>query len=76
MERNFRKNAILDYWEAGMDLGLSRDIFDSFVRYQRLIQKEFSLMQQEYGFHMVNGNRSIQAASREITAKVEAILGI
>ena len=25
VERNFRKNAMLDYWEAGMDLGLSRD---------------------------------------------------
>jgi dTMP kinase len=76
VERNFRKNATLDYWEAGMDLGLSRDIFDSFMRYQKLIQKEFSLMQQEYGFHVVNGNRSIRAASREITARVEALLGI
>ena len=76
VERNFRKNATLDYWEAGMDLGLSRDIFDSFMRYQKLIQKELNLMQQEYGFHVVNGNRSIRAASREITARVEALLGI
>ena len=76
VERNLRKNATLDYWEAGMDLGLSRDIFDSFVRYQRLIQKEFSIMQREYGFHVVNGNRSIRAASREITAGVEELLGI
>src|SRR5512136_3019174 len=68
VERNFRKNPTLDYWEAGMDLGLSRDIFDSFIRYQRLIQKEFALMQEEYGFHVINGNRSIQAASRAITA--------
>jgi dTMP kinase len=76
VERNFRKNAILDYWEAGMDLGLSRDIFDSFIRYQRLIQKEFGLMHQEYGFQLVNGNRSIRAASREIIACVEDLLGI
>ena len=59
-----------------MDLGFSRDSFDSFVRYQRLIQKEFSIMQQEYDFHIVNGNRSIQAGSRAITSKVEEILGI
>jgi len=76
VERNFRKNATLDYWEAGMDLGLSRDIFDSFIRYQRLIQKEFTLMQQEYGFHVVNGNRSIRSVAREITARVEGLLGI
>ena len=76
VERNLRKNATLDYWEAGMDLGLSRDIFDSFMQYQKLIQKEFSLMQREYGFHLVNGNRSIRGVSREMTAKVEQLLEI
>lgn len=76
VERNFRKNATLDYWESGMDLGLSRDIFDSFVRYQRLIQKEFSVMQEEYGFHVVNGNPSMRAVARELAVKVEAALEI
>jgi dTMP kinase len=76
VERNFRKNSTLDYWEAGMDLGLSRDIFDSFMHYQKLIQKEFNLMQQEYGFHVVNGNRSFGSVSREITTKVEGMLGL
>ena len=76
VERNFRKNATLDYWEAGMDLGLSRDIFDSFVQYQRLIHREFTLMQAEYDFHLVNGNRSIRSVSRDMTAIVEQLLGI
>lgn len=76
VERNFRKNATLDYWEAGMDLGFSRDIFDSFMRYQRLIQKEFNIMQREYGFHLVNGNRSIRSVSNEITAIVRGLLEI
>jgi len=74
VERNFRKNVILDYWEAGMDLGLSRDIFDSFIRYQRLIQKEFLLMQREYGFNVINGNRSIRPIANEIRIKVEGLL--
>ena len=76
VERNFRKNTTLDYWEAGMDLGLSRDIFDSFIRYQRLIQKEFLLMQKEYGFNVINGNRSIRTIANEIRAKVEGLLGL
>jgi dTMP kinase len=74
VERNFRKNVILDYWEAGMDLGLSRDIFDSFIRYQRLIQKEFLLMQKEYGFTVINGNRSIRSIANEIRTRVEGLL--
>ena len=75
VERNFRKNSILDYWEAGMDLGLSRDIFDSFMRYQKLIQKEFNLMQREYEFHVVNGNRSMRSVARDIITRVESLLG-
>lgn len=74
VERNFRKNATLDYWESGMDLGLSRDIFDSFIRYQRLIQKEFALMEREFGFHVVNGNRSVRSVAGEVFARVEGIL--
>src|SRR2546423_7066734 len=30
VQRNFAKNLSLDYWESGMDIGLSRDMFDSF----------------------------------------------
>ncbi len=74
VERNLRKSATLDYWESGRDLGISRDIFKSFMRYQRLIQKEFTLMQEEFGFHVVNGNRAIRTISREICAKVEEAL--
>jgi dTMP kinase len=75
IERNLRKNATLDYWESGMDLGLSRDSFDSFIRYQRLIQKEFTLMQEEYDFSTVNGNLSINTVAREIRNRVVDILG-
>lgn len=75
IERNFQKNATLDYWESGMDLGLSRDSFDSFLRYQRLIQKEFGILQQEYGFTSVNGNLSCRAVAREISDLVVAMLG-
>jgi dTMP kinase len=76
VERNLHKNATLDYWESGRDLGITRDIFDSFLQYQRLIQREFSLMQEQYGFHVVNGNRSIRSVSRDICAIVEQFLEI
>ncbi len=76
VERNFRKNATLDYWESGMDLGSSRDIFDSFIRYQKLIQREFSLIQEEYGFHLLNGNLSVRSVSRDLAALVESVLEV
>lgn len=76
IERNLSKNATLDYWESGMDLGFSRDSFDSFIRYQRLIQKEFALMQTDYGFITVNGNLSVRSVAREISGRVAAALGL
>ena len=74
VERNFKKNATLNYWESGMDIGLSRDMFESFIKYQRLIQAEFRNMQTEYGFGVINGNRSGRAIAGELRAKVQAII--
>jgi len=74
VERNFQKHVTLDYWESGMDIGLSRDMFDSFMTYQKLIQREFTRMQSTYEFEAVNGNRSIRAISRELQAKVGRVV--
>lgn len=74
--RNFEKNKELEYWESGMDLGLSRDMFDSFAKYQRLLQAEFTTLRREYGFVTVNGNRSISAIQREMRRLLGQRLGI
>ena len=74
VQRNFAKNAALDYWESGMDLGLSRDLFDSFVKYQTAVQKVFKRLQATYGFTIVNGNRSAEAVNQELRKKTSSVL--
>jgi len=64
--RNFEKNKELEYWESGMDLALSTDMFDSFVKYQKRLQAEFNKLRQEYHFIVVNGNRGAHAIQREM----------
>ena len=76
VERNFQKNSTLDYWESGMDLGLSRDMFDSFIKYQRMLQVEFQRMQAEYGFEVINANLRVETIQRELRKKLGALLGI
>jgi dTMP kinase len=73
-ERNFRKNGLLDYWESGMDIQRSGDMYDCFIRYQRQMQKVFHGMQKIYEFEIINGNRSPQIISRELIAKIEGVL--
>ena len=74
VQRTFAKNATLDYWESGMDLGLSRDMFDSFMKYQTAIQKIFRRMQTTYGFTIVDGRRSADAIKAELQKKISAVL--
>lgn len=74
MQRNFAKNHSLDYWESGMDLGLSREMFDSFLKYQSLMAREFQRLQATYGFNIVDGDRSPEEINLELQQKIEAVL--
>jgi len=74
VQRNLSKNASLDYWESGMDLGLSRDMFDSFLKYQTLMQNVFRQLQKTYGFTIVDGDRSVDAITGELRRKISAVL--
>ena len=74
VQRTFAKYARLDYWESGMDLGLGRDIFDSFLKYQALMAREFKRLQAIYGFHIINAHRAVEEINAELRKKVEAVL--
>lgn len=74
VQRNLAKSASLDYWESGMDLGLSRDMFDSFVQYQTAMQAAFRQLQKTYGFTIVNSNCSMDAVNEELKKKIGIVL--
>jgi dTMP kinase len=74
VQRSFAKNAALDYWESGMDLGLSRDMFDSFMKYQTLMEQTFRRLQVSYGFSIVDGMRSVEEINGELKQKIGAVL--
>ncbi len=74
VQRTFQAHTELDYWESGMDCGLSRDWFQSFVRYQRRIRSEFFKMQKKYAFELVNANRSIAAVDRDLKGRIQLVL--
>lgn len=73
-ERSFQKNARLDYWESGMDMGSRGTILDSFLDYQRRVRREFGRMQERYGFEVVNGNRSVRAVNADLRKRMDRIL--
>jgi dTMP kinase len=74
VQRNFAKNKALDYWESGMDLGLSRDMFDSFVKYQSLVTEQYRRLQSTYNFMIIDANRSAEGINEELKRKIEDVL--
>jgi dTMP kinase len=62
----------IKYYEAGMDLELSRDIEESFRIFQGRILEEYDAMAEEMGFHVIDATGSIeeqQQQMREITMR-------
>lgn len=74
MARNFEKRAVLDYWESGMDIGLSWDSYDSFVQYQDRLNQAFLTLQSNYKFLVVDGNQSPNKVFSELKAPIERML--
>jgi dTMP kinase len=72
--RVFQKYGSLDYYESGADIGLSDDLFESFVLYQRGIAKEFKLMESKYGIARIDGGQSIQGVNADLQKRIDAYL--
>ena len=74
VHRVFQKNAYLDYYESGADMGLSEDMFDSFLAYQAMIAKEFRRMQKRYNLVIINGNRPVQEINADLQRLIDSFL--
>ena len=74
VERSFQKQGELDYWESGMDIQRSGDMYQCFIRYQGSIHKEFSLMQREYKFDVLDGTREPLEVHEDLRECVRSVL--
>ena len=75
LHRSIGKYGSLDYWESGMDLCLSRDLFESFFLYQDRLAREFEWMSREYHFHTVDANRRPEEVHEVVRELVAALYG-
>lgn len=69
--RVFQKYGSLDYYESGADMGLSDDLFESFVLYQKRIAKEFRLMESKYGIARVDGGRPVPEVDADLQKRID-----
>jgi len=65
----------IKYYEAGMDLGLSRNIVESFRLFQGRILEEYDAMAEEMGFHIIDASGSIEKQQKQMREIVNRELG-
>ena len=72
--RVFKKNSSLDYYESGVDLGLSENMLESFIIYQKLIANEFKHMERKYSIIPIDGNREILDINIDFQKRIDEYL--
>jgi len=76
IERNFLKNRTLDYWESGIDLGLSQDWFESFIRFQKLMMEQYRKLQKIFSFTIVDANHSVDVVYNILRKEIENLISV
>jgi len=61
----------LKYWEAGMDLGLADNLFDSFLAYQSRLLEEFETISEEFKVPRISSKGTIRAVQTRLRKKIQ-----
>jgi dTMP kinase len=64
----------MNYWESGMDLKLSADLYDSFKKYQAMLIEEFDKMAEEFSFEVIDARKPPEEIQDLLRAKIEPLL--
>lgn len=74
--REFKKSPAISYWEAGRDMHLSDDLYQSFIQYQGMLRKEFVYLAKRHNFITFNGEGSVRMVNADLRRRIAEHLGI
>lgn len=66
----------MGFWESGMDLNLSNNLYESFLLYQERMLEQFSGIVKEYGLTTTRANARINFVQQRLRKKVQALLDL
>jgi dTMP kinase len=64
----------ISYYEAGMDLGLSDDLVDSYERFQTRLKREYDRLAPLDGFVTVRADRPVEEVLRQVRQEIRPLL--
>jgi dTMP kinase len=74
LERKLASRLKISYYEAGMDLGLSDDVVESYQKFQGRLRKQYDLLAEVDGFTIIDANRQIEPVQNQIRREVRPLL--
>ena len=63
-----------DYWESGMDLYPSEDMYESFRKYQTALLAQFDKMAKEYDFTVIDASPDIRTVFERLRTGISRVL--
>jgi len=63
-----------DYWESGQDFLRGSDVYETFVRYQRLLLEEFSRLAERHHFAVVDARKPASEIFDQLKAEVRSVV--
>ena len=63
-----------DYWESGMDLHPSEDMYESFRKYQTALLAQFDNLALEYGFEVIDASPNVRTVFGSLKAGIARVL--
>ncbi len=73
-QRALMRDGTLDYWESGMDMGLDRDWYASFIDYQGRMAEALQKLAKKRDLDLVSADQPIPDVQKELRKRVRAVL--
>jgi dTMP kinase len=74
LKRKLASRQKISYYEAGMDLGLSDDLEESYERFQSRLKREYELIAEADRFTVIDSSRPVEEIQRALRDHVRPIL--
>jgi dTMP kinase len=63
-----------DYWESGMDLFASEDMYESFCKYQTALMTQFDGLAREYAFQVADASQPVDVIFEQLREEIRKML--
>lgn len=74
LQRKIASRLKMNYYEAGMDLGLSDDLTESYERFQTRLKREYDRLADSDEFTIIDSTRAVEQIQAELRANIRPLL--